>query len=357
MTPRTQDELADRIFEACNATWDVLTIHIGRKLGFYAALAASGPMTSPELAAATAADERYVREWLEQQTVTGILDVDTPNLPSGHRRFSLDPAYAEVLLDEDSLAYLGPAASMTAAAAATLPSVMGAFANGGGVGWDVFGEDMRRGQGDINRPLLLHVLGPEWLASLSDVDTALRVPGARAAEIGAGVGWGAIGVARTYPEVTVVGYDIDPPSVVAAAANAADLGVADRTEFRAVDPAQDPSAEAYDLVFAVECIHDMADPVPVLAAMRAMVKDGGTVLVIDERTADVFDPQAGDMERFFYGFSITTCLPDGLSHAPSVGTGTVMRRSTLESFATEAGFTTVTVAPIDHEQFRVYQLS
>jgi hypothetical protein len=40
-----------------------------------------------------------------------------------------------------------------------------------------------------------------------------------------------------------------------------------------------------------------------------------------------------------YGFSILICLPDGLSSKPSVGTGTVMRPSTLEAYGNAAGFT------------------
>ena len=40
-------------------------------------------------------------------------------------------------------------------------------------------------------------------------------------------------------------------------------------------------------------------------------------------------------------------LPDGMSSEPSVGTGTVMRRSVLERYATEAGFSSVDVLAIE----------
>ena len=40
---------------------------IGDQLGLYKALAASGPMNSDELSAATNLQERWVREWLYQQ--------------------------------------------------------------------------------------------------------------------------------------------------------------------------------------------------------------------------------------------------------------------------------------------------
>ncbi len=38
-------------------------------------------------------------------------------------------------------------------------------------------------------------------------------------------------------------------------------------------------------------------------------------------------------------------LPDRMSSQPSVATGTVMRRSTLERYAKEAGFSSIEVLP------------
>jgi hypothetical protein len=50
------------------------------------------------------------------------------------------------------------------------------------------------------------------------------------------------------------------------------------------------------------------------------------------------------------------CLPDGLSHDDSVGTGTVMRPDTLRGYAREAGFADIEILPIEHDMFRFYQL-
>jgi hypothetical protein len=55
------------------------------RLGFYQSLADEGPATSNELGARTGTAERYMREWLEQQTVAGFLTVDEPG---GRRRRS-----------------------------------------------------------------------------------------------------------------------------------------------------------------------------------------------------------------------------------------------------------------------------
>ena len=58
-----------------------------------------------------------------------------------------------------------------------------------------------------------------------------------------------------------------------------------------------------------------------------------------------------------YGISLLVCLPDGLSHAGSVGTGTVMRPATLRGYARDAGFADVEVLPVEHDMFRFYRLT
>ena len=50
------------------------------------------------------------------------------------------------------------------------------------------------------------------------------------------------------------------------------------------------------------------------------------------------------------------CLPAGRTHEHSAATGTVMRPATFEAYATQAGFKTVDILPIDHEVFRFYSL-
>jgi hypothetical protein len=90
--------------------------------------------------------------------------------------------------------------------------------------------------------------------------------------------------------------------------------------------------------------------------MRRLAGATGVVMVMDERVGDTFTAPGDPFERLMYGCSLTSCLPDCMSHEHSAETGTVMRRSTLERYATEAGFASVEVLPIDHEAFRFYRL-
>jgi SAM-dependent methyltransferase len=351
----TADDLAGRIVAGVVAGLELAAVELGVELGWYRALVDT-PATAPELAERTGTAARYAREWLEQQAVAGILTVDDVAAEPDARRYTLPGEYRGVLVDELDPAYMPPFARVALAFLRNLPRLREAYRTGAGLSWAEMGPDAREAQGDANRPYFLGPMATEDLPRVPGVDAALRA-GGRIADVGCGMGWSAIGMARAYPEASVDGFDIDEPSVEQARRNGEQAGVADRVRFTTVD-AGSPGAEpgGYDLVTAFECVHDMPDPVAVLGAMRRMAAPGGTVLVIDERVAECFTAPGDQVERLMYAYSLTCCLPDGLSTRPSVGTGTVMRPATLERYARGAGFSGIEVLPIDNDFFRFYRL-
>lgn len=352
-----RDAFVGRLFGAALGMADVVTVYLGDRLGLYRALGEGGPATSAELAARTGTHERYVREWLEQQAVSGILEVQEASAGAASRRYRLPPGHAEVLLERDSLAYLAPLARMFVSAVRPLPALLEAFRSGGGVPWADYGDDAREGQADMGRPQYLGLLGTAWLPSIADVHTRLQAaPPARVADIACGAGWSSIAMARAYPKVRVDGFDLDEPSIALARANAAEAGLADRVAFHVRDAADPALSGRYDLVMVFEAVHDMSRPVEALRVMRGLLATGGSVLVMDERVAEAFAAPADDLERFFYAASVLVCLPTGMADQPSAGTGTVMRPDTLRRYAREAGFGEVEVLPIEHDFFRFYRL-
>jgi SAM-dependent methyltransferase len=351
-TPSSGDALVERLFAAVLGTMDLHAVYLGDRLGYYRALA-GGPLTSAELAARTGTAERYAREWLEQQAVTGILVTD-PALDAARRRYTLPAASVGPLTDVLDLGHVAPFARAVIGFAKQTDLLLTAFRTGGGVSWAAHGADAREGQAAANRPLFLGPLGREYLPAIPDVDAALRA-GGRVADVGCGLGWSSIGIALAYPECTVDGYDVDGPSVEAARRNAREAGVDDRVSFHAVDAAT-AATGPYDAVFAFECIHDLPDPVGVLAAMRRLAGERGAVVVMDERVAETFTAPGDEVERLMYGYSLMCCLADGMAHTPSAGTGTVMRPATLRRYAVDAGFADVEVLDIDHDFFRFYRL-
>ncbi|WP_258726865.1 class I SAM-dependent methyltransferase [Cellulomonas sp. NS3] len=349
---------ADRVLAAALGSLEITAIHLGERLGWYRALADDGPLTSTELAVLTGTVERYAREWLEQQSVNGYVEaLDGAEVDASWRRFRLHAGAAEVLTDVDSLAHVAPLARLLAGTGRVVDRLVEAYRTGGGVGWEELGADAREAQAALNRPMFLHQLTQELLPAVPALHERLA-GGATVADVGCGEGWSAIGLALGYPGVRVDGYDVDAPSVAAARRHASTAGVTDRVTFTHVDAAAagDGTAGRYDVVTAYECVHDMADPVAVLAAMRRMAADDAYVLVVDENAAEEFGAPAGPVERLLYGFSLVCCLPDGLSTDGGAGTGTVMRPSVLAGYAARAGFSRVEVLPVEHDLFRFYRL-
>src|SRR5215218_1605313 len=81
-----RDELVERLFVSALGAMDLLCVYLGDRLGMYRALADTGPSTSAELASVAGVNERYAREWLEQQAMAGILDAVDPDTTSDAER-------------------------------------------------------------------------------------------------------------------------------------------------------------------------------------------------------------------------------------------------------------------------------
>ncbi len=356
MTETTREiPLGDRLVAAVTGAFEAAAVDLGDRLGWYRALA-DDPATAPQLAARTGTDPRYAREWLEQQAVAGYLTVDDVRAAPDERRYTLPDAHRAVLVDEVDPGYTTPLAKVAMTFTRNVPRLAEVYRTGGGLSWAEMGPEAREGQAAANRPFFMGALVTEVLPGLAEVDAVLRA-GGRVADVGCGMGWSSIGMATGYPAAQVDGFDVDGPSVEQARRNAAEAGVADRVRFSVADVGGLTNAAEYDLVTAFECVHDLPHPVAVLTAMRAMVRPGGTVLVVDERVAETFTAPGDDVDRLMYGYSLTCCLPDSMSTKPSAATGTVMRPSTLDGYAREAGFDGVEVLPIANDFFRFYRLA
>ena len=349
------EEFAGGLFMACLATMELANVELGMRLGLYDALYAAGPSTVADLAQSAGIVERYAQEWLEQQAVAGVIEVDDASRPADQRRFTLPNAHAHVLLDADSEACMQPCAAVVPWLARAIDIMVAEFPRGAGASFGSFGvHDV---QAAFTRPVFVNHLVQNWLPALPDVQAKLTsgVP-VRIAEIGCGEGLASITIARAYPNVEVVGYDLDEASIAAAREASAAAGLGERVRFELRDAGDPAITGDFDLVLAVEMVHDVPDPVAVLRSMRHLAGANGAVLVADERTEPAFTVPTSEMERFLYAFSTLHCLAVSLQDA-GAGTGTVIRADTLRKYATAAGFSSVEVLDVEHPQFVLYRLS
>jgi SAM-dependent methyltransferase len=352
------EALIERVVESTIGMFDLAGLYLGQRLGLYRALSQGGSATSGDLAERTGTDERYAREWLEHQAVTGLLAVDDEAAGAKERRYALPPAFAEALVDPDSPSYIAPLARQSIGMLSPLPQLVKAFRTGRGVAYPDYGDDTREGIAELNRAMFVNELGTAWFPAIADVhDRLSSTTGACVADLGCGTGWSSIALARAYPHVFVDGFDADAASVEEAIVNAHAEGLDDRVRFFVRD-ASDPDIDGvYDLITIFEALHDMARPVEALANARRLLAKNGTVVVADERVAESFSAPGDDLERLMYGFSVVHCLAVGRAdHEHSAATGTVMRPDTLDRYAREAGFRGVDTLPIDNDFWRFYRL-
>lgn len=349
----TPEALGERFFEALVGTMELACVHLGDSLGLYAALDAGGALTSAELAARAGIDERYGREWLEQQAVASVLTVDDPAAPASERRYRLPEGHREALLAPDSLLYATAMARAAVGTLAPIDQLVQAFRTGEGVPYTEFGPSCREGIAAFNRPMFVNQLAQEWIPAVPEVEALLRAGDARVADMGCGQGWSSVSLALGHPGARVDGFDSDAPSIEAARALAAERGVSDRVRFFVQD-VSDAVAGDYDLVTIFEALHDMAHPVEALRTARGLLREGGLVLVADERVAERFDAPGDEIERLNYGFSVLHCLAVGREDEHSAATGTVIRPATVDGYAREAGFDGAEVLPVEHDFWRFY---
>jgi 2-polyprenyl-3-methyl-5-hydroxy-6-metoxy-1,4-benzoquinol methylase len=354
---KRRDALVERLFANAIGAFDLFSVYLGDRLGLYRILADRGPRTSAELADAAGLHERYVREWLEQQAGSDLLEL--VEAEDGRvRRFGLPEGHGEALLDVSSLSYIAPMARAVLASVRPIDALVDAFRTGEGVPYSAYGEDLHEGQAGFTRPLFENLLAREWLPSVPKVDERLRAdPPARVADIACGQGRSSIELARAYPKVTVDGIDSDRASIARARDNVVGSGVEDRVTFVERDAADADPAARYDVVTIFEALHDMSFPVEVLRGARRALADDGVVLIGDERTEEAYTAPAPDVERLYYGFSVFHCLPVGMVGDGAAGTGTVMRPETVRRYADEAGFSSCDVLPIESDFWRFYLLT
>jgi SAM-dependent methyltransferase len=352
------EALVERLFGATIGALELFSVYLGAELGLYRALEHNQDLNAREVSALAGIHERYAREWLEQQAVAGLIEVDDAQADAATRRYRLPEEYARVLCSEGDPAHVAPFAHMIAGIGGVIERVADAYRGGHGVPYELYGSAFRYGQGHINRPAFTHELPGLWLAAMPDVVARLEAAARpRIADVGSGQGWSTIALARAFPNAWVDGIDADPASVADGRRHAAQAGLDGQVRFIEADAAELAQHGPYQLALILEALHDLARPVAALQAARSALADGGMLLVVDERVADSFTAPGDQVERMMFGWSVTHCLPSQLAEQPSAALGTALRANTVRELAAKAGFSRCDVLPVDNDFFRLYRLN
>jgi 2-polyprenyl-3-methyl-5-hydroxy-6-metoxy-1,4-benzoquinol methylase len=314
-----------------SATVSVALMAIGDKLGLYKAMAGSGPLTPADIAERTNTNERYVREWLNNQVAGGYITYDP-----ARSTYELEEEQAFALADEDSPVFIGGAFDVVGACWAAEEQIAEAFRTGEGMGWHEHHPRLFGGTERFFRPGYRANLTSSWIPALEGVEPKLQ-KGAKVADVGCGHGASTVIMAAAYPNSRFLGSDYHQQSIEAARGRATDAGVGDRVDFE-VATAKDHSGEDLDLVCYFDCLHDMGDPVGAARHARQTLKSDGTVMLVEPFANDNVEDNVNPVGRMFYGASTFLCTPASLSQEVGLALGAQAGEARLREVFTEAGF-------------------
>jgi 2-polyprenyl-3-methyl-5-hydroxy-6-metoxy-1,4-benzoquinol methylase len=326
-----------------------LMIHLGDRLGIYPELDGAGPITAAELAQRTGLHERWLLEWLRANAAARLLEYHEGD------RFELTDVGALVLARSDSPSF--------AAAACLEPRPVGfvdrlaeAFKSGIGLSYDDLGAETAHHVERMLGPMARALLVPVVIPALDGVQAKLEA-GAMVADVGCGAGLALELLAEAFPTSTFHGYDLSEHAIDAARQRFVEAGLTNVELFPA--RAEDlPAEPTYDLVLTFDCIHDMTRPDLAIAAVRRAIKDDGTWLVKDIRSApDFVDNLKNPMLAMMYSASVATCMSSSMSEEGGLGLGTLgFNPEVVEAMARAVGFTQITTHDVPDPANLYYEI-
>ena len=327
-------KMAEHVFGMLGGALVSAMIYLGDRMGLYRALQSGEPVTSDELARKTRLHERWIREWLQGQAAAGLVDY------KGGGRFALSAEAACVLADENSPFFLAGGFCALPAQMAILERLPESFRTGLGLPYDALGPEGARGVERLLAPWYRTQLVPVALPKLDGVVSKLKA-GAKVADVGCGGGIAAIEMAKAFPQSVFHGYDISRYALERAEANKAQAGVSNLA-FHDAGSLPIPGDATFDFISTFDCLHDMAHPERVMAAIRKALKSDGTWIIADIHGQPSFEKNLTDnpLAPLMYGFSVLCCMSSAMSEPDGLGLGTLgFPEPVARRMVTEAGFT------------------
>ena len=328
MDKKRVEAFLDRFVSIASGATTVGLLAIADRSGLLSYLGNTGGGTVEEIADGARLDPRYVQEILSGLAAAGVLDYEP-----GSRRFDLPPEHALFVSNEESPYFMGGWFDMLPATFAQLDGIAAATQNGGGVGFEEFGDAIIKGIDRGNAPSQRAFLTTRWLPGVPGLAERLAT-GIRVADVGCGTGTAAILMAETYPNCHVVGFDVSDVSIAVAGRRSEELA---NVEFQRCTVEDIPTEPPFGLITSFDVIHDLADPLAGMRQIRDALAREGVFLMMEPNASSNLEDNLDARGALLYGISTMHCMTQSLARGGE-GLGAAWGSQRAEDYAREAGF-------------------
>lgn len=322
--------------------------YLGDRLDLFKAMAGQPPMTSDAVAARAGLSERLVREWLGGMVAGQYVEYD-----GATKTYRLPPEHAAVLAEEEGPCFMGAFFGFTVTGSQIAPKLLDSFRTGHGVPQSAFPAEAFEAMERATAPTYRHLLAQAFIPAVPGLKEKLEA-GATVLDVGCGGGRACLAIAAAFPRTRVYGFDVHAPNIERARARAAAAGVEDRVSFEARDCTKLPRAE-FDLVLAMDVVHDAVDPLGLLTAMRNALAPGGVCLIQEFNVSADPAKNVNPMAKLFYASSTCYCVHVSLADR-GAALGACMGLEKLHELAESAGFAKFEHVPLEHPVFALVAL-
>lgn len=285
----------DRLHHLASGFHATFYVYTGVETGLFASL--TEPRAVPALAADLGLHEPYVRGFCEAGLRWGFLTADEGDSPP---TFRLSAGYADLLAEPDSASYVGDLFRFLGAhASEEYPDYPDRFATGETRPPSDRGPEYTAVVEGSTRGLQL-IFCETLLAELDAFRAALR--GGRLLDVGCGTGHLACALAERYPDLRVLGVDLDADAIDGARARAERRDLADRVAFRR--ESAETVTGAFDAAVFFMSLHEI-DPAireTLFERLGGVLGEDGVIVAFDE----VYPAQVGEYDRLPFATGVET---------------------------------------------------
>jgi 2-polyprenyl-3-methyl-5-hydroxy-6-metoxy-1,4-benzoquinol methylase len=321
-------------------------ISVGHRTGLFDIMAALPPSTSEDIASAAGLSERYVREWLAAMASAKIIEHDART-----STYFLRIEHAALLSTSVGSDSLAPVAQMLSQLASVEDLVVAGFRSGGGASTDAYDR-----LDEIMAAERRRAVDETWVEVTLELLPGMRrrlLSGAMVLDVGCGDGFAMIEMARLFPNSIFRGYDISAAAIARACEYADEAGLTN-VEFGIGDVATLDEQREYDLVIALESIHELGFPRIALRRIVAALKRDGMFLM---REMAVSSNVSRNIDHPFapmlYALSTMHALPMALGQ-DGEALGRMWGKERASQLLAEAGFRNLHFETMNSDPLHAY---